>query len=267
VQSEYSDVIEVPLYSELATDSYQTKSKMARKADFKAVFDLLAGRPVDRNLRDEVDPKHELEAAGPDDAVVLYVVSHGYADPRGVFYLMPYDTGGANLGISEDVLQRCQTNPDKSAQCHRAEDLLRRSVSSDDLSAWWSGVDAGKMVMILDSCHSGAVPGKEFRPGPLGDPGFGQLAYDKGMEILTASQPAQTELGEWVTGGEGRTLLVDTFETVIQANPRAGLEGWLRDTEQQLPTTVKNLYPQLNDETVQRPVLLDFAPKGPASVR
>jgi hypothetical protein len=178
-----------------------------------------------------------------------YVASHGYADPHGIFYLMPYDTGGANLGISEDVLQRCQTTADRSAQCQRAKDLLRRSVSSGDLAAWWSG------------CHSGAVPGKEFRPGPLGDPGFGQLAYDKGMEILTASQPAQTELREWVTGGEGRTLLVDAFETVVRANPHARLEEWLRDTEQQLPLTVKNLYPQLKDDAAQRPVLLDFSPK------
>jgi hypothetical protein len=53
LQAEYSEVIEIPLYSELAPDSYQPKSKMARKADFKAALDLLAGRSVDRNLRDE----------------------------------------------------------------------------------------------------------------------------------------------------------------------------------------------------------------------
>ncbi len=112
--------------------------------------------------------------------------------------------------------------------------------------------------MILDSCHSGAVPGKEFRPGPLGDPGFGQLSYDKGMQILSASQPAQTEQGEWVTGGEGRTLLVDALETVAKANPQQTLEQWLEGTEQQLPITAKRLYPALKEEDVQLPVLLDF---------
>ena len=133
------------------------------------------------------------------------------------------------------------------------------SVSSADLASWWGGVDAGQMVMILDSCHSGAVSGKDFRPGPLGDPGFGQLGYDKGMQILSASQPAQTEKGEWVTGGDGRTLLVDALETVARAHPEQSTEQWIRGIEQQLPAMARQLYPALTKEDVQVPVLLDFA--------
>jgi hypothetical protein len=136
---------------------------------------------------------------------------------------------------------------------------MQHSVSSGDLTAWWNGIDAGQMVMILDTCHSGAVQGKEFRPAPLGDPGFGQLSYDKGMIILTASQPTQTERGESVSGGEGRTLLVDALDTVAQANPKQSLERWLQDTERQLPKLAKSLYPQLADENVQHPSLLDFS--------
>jgi hypothetical protein len=258
LRAEYTEVVEIPLYSDLDTESNQPKLKVASKADLRAVLDVLAGRSVEAKLRDEVDPKHELRAAGPDDAVVLYVASHGYADPQGTFYLMPYDTG-PNWGVTEDVLTRCETKPDQSAACKQAGDLLAHSVSSADLTAWWSGVDAGEMVMILDSCHSGAVSGKEFRPGPLGDPRFGQLSYDKGMQILSASQPAQTAQGEWVSGGEGRTLLVDALETVAKTNPQNTLEQWLQDTEQQLPTTAKRLYPTLRDNEVQLPVLLDFA--------
>jgi WD40 repeat protein len=260
----YSEVVEVPLYSDLDANSNQVRLKTASKADLKAVLDLLADRPVNPSLRDEVDPKHQLRAAGPDDAVVLYVASHGYADPQGTFYLMPYDTG-ANWGITEDVLTRCRTSPDQSAACKQAEDLLAHSVSSSDLTLWWSGVDAGEMVMILDSCHSGAVPGKEFRPGPLGDPGFGQLSYDKGMVILSASQPAQTEQGEWVSGGEGRTLLVDALEDIAKGNPQQTLEQWLQGTEQQLPIAAKQLYPALRKEDVQLPVLLDFSKKARGS--
>jgi hypothetical protein len=33
-----------------------------------------------------------------------------------------------------------------------------------------------------------AVAGTEFKPGPMGSRGLGQLAYDKGMRILTATQ-------------------------------------------------------------------------------
>ena len=42
--------------------------------------------------------------------------------------------------------------------------------------------------MIVDACHSAASVGEEFKPGPMGSRGLGQLAFDKGMRILAASQ-------------------------------------------------------------------------------
>jgi hypothetical protein len=114
----YSEVVENPLYSEFAADSNQVKEKKARKADLKAVLDLLSDRAVEPGLREEVDPNHQLRAAGPGDAVVLYVASHGYADPQGTFYLMPYDTG-SNWGITEDMLTRC-ASADQSRACVKA---------------------------------------------------------------------------------------------------------------------------------------------------
>ena len=261
---DYPEVIEVPLYSD-HNDDNQIKPNAANKADLRAVLDLLAGRVVGPSLRDEVDSKHELRAASPNDAVVLYVASHGYADPQGTFYLMPYDTG-LNWGVTEDILTACRTHPDQSPACKQAQDLLAHSVSSADLASWWTGVDAGEPVMILDSCHSGAAPGKEFRPGPLGDPGLGQLSYDKGMQILSASQPAQTAQGDWLTGGEGRTLLVDALETVSKENPQQSLEHWLHGLEEELPRTAKRLHPELKEEDAQVPVLLDFAKKANITV-
>jgi WD40 repeat protein len=87
--TDYSEVVEVPLYSDFATDSNQVTLKSATKADLRAALGVLAGRFVDRSLRDEIDPKHQLRVAGPDDAVILYVASHGYDNPHGVFYLIP----------------------------------------------------------------------------------------------------------------------------------------------------------------------------------
>jgi WD40 repeat protein len=264
LRAQYSNPVEIQLYSDLDEVSNQPRLKIATKANLRAALDVLSGRPVDPKTRNEIDPKHQLQAAKPGDAVVLYVASHGYADSRGTFYLLPYDTG-SNWGITEDVLTRCQVKPDDSTSCKRAQDLLSHSVSSADLTAWWSGVDAHEMVMILDSCHSGAVPGADFRPGPLGDPGFGQLSYDKRMQILSASQPTQTAQGEWVSGGEGRTLLVDALEEAAGANPQPTLGQWLRKAEQQLPIIAKRLYPTLKEEQIQLPVLLDFArPVGEA---
>ena len=68
-------MVEIPLYSDLAPDSAQMKANTAKKADLKVALDLLAGRAVDPKLQEEVDPKHQLQAATPDDAVVLYVAS------------------------------------------------------------------------------------------------------------------------------------------------------------------------------------------------
>ncbi len=46
----------------------------------------------------------------------------------------------------------------------------------------------GEMVMIVDACHSAASVGEDFKPGPMGSRGLGQLAFDKGMRILAATQ-------------------------------------------------------------------------------
>ena len=218
----------------------------------------MAGRQVDSQLRREIDPRAELRAATPDDAVVVYVASHGYAAPGGSFYLIPYDTG-SGWGITEEVLGACATKSDGSAACDQARAFLAHSISSANLAAWWRGVDAGESIMILDTCHAAAATEKGFRPGPLGDPGLGQLSYDKAMRILVASRPAQTEQGTWNDGGEGRTLLAEALETVARANPEWSVAEWLKGAEQELPLRMKQLFPQIKDTEIQLPELLDFA--------
>ena len=71
--------------------------------------------------------------------------------------------------------------------CAQAQDFLNHSISNADLAQWWDGVDAGSLIMIFDTCYAGAVSGRDFRPAPLGENGFGQLAFDKGLVILRTS--------------------------------------------------------------------------------
>ena len=246
----YSGVIDIPLYSD-RNDQDEVSVNHARKASLQAVFDLLAGRSVDPSLRNEVDAKHQIQPAAPDDIVVLYVASHGFADPGGNLYLIPSDTGQSPL--TEAVLTNCRRTHTPSAGCHDADAFLRHSISSADLFAWWQGVDAGESILILDSCHSGAAPGRAFRPAPLGDPGFGQLSYDKRMLLLAASQPDQTERAA------GRfTLLVEALDTVARGNPAAGLTDWLRGVDRQLPITMETRFPDIRKNDVQSSLLLDF---------
>ncbi len=154
--------------------------RQATKDNFRSILALLAGAPgadrtrlrtvpgIDRSALDKI------AKATPDDLVVIAFSGHGYADPAGQFHLLPTDSGQAGAP---------------------AAFASSRLISSADLSDWLRPVDAGQMALIIDACHAGAsVATPEFRPGPLGDAGFGQLAYDKGMLILAASQASELAL-------------------------------------------------------------------------
>jgi hypothetical protein len=103
----------------------------------------------------------------------------------------------------------------------------------------------------------GAVSGKDFRPAPLGDAGFGQLSYDKGMRVLCAAQPAQTERGVWLDGG-GRTLLAEALERVTGREPDASIGEWLKAAQAELPKLIRQIFPGMKESEVQTPVLFDF---------
>ncbi len=107
--------------------------------------------------------------ATPDDAVFLSFSGHGYAAKDGQFYLFP-----------SDILGSCGT---------AGGDLLQSAISADELAGWLRKIDAGEMTFILDSCYSAqSVQANGFKPGPMGSRGLGQLAYDKRIRILAASQ-------------------------------------------------------------------------------
>src|SRR5207237_3254783 len=114
----------------------------------------------------------------------------------------------------------------------------------------------GEMVMVLDSCHSGAAPGQGFRPGPLGDRGFGQLAYDKGLRIFAATQPEKVARGTAVQGPA--TLLIEALNTAATSTVGQAIGAWLRTAEGMLPHRARQLYPTLNEDDLQWPELMDF---------
>jgi WD40 repeat protein/uncharacterized caspase-like protein len=169
---QYEQVVPVTLVSDYETRDCQKvpTAKQATKDNFRTVLELLAGNNTNRKLLDGVENANQLQKASPDDLVLIMYSSHGYADRAGNFYFIPYDTGsGKGKVFTETVRQH--------------------SISSEELSLWLRDVDAGEMVMIVDACHSAAaITGQDFKPGPMGSRGLGQLSYDKGMRILTATQ-------------------------------------------------------------------------------
>ncbi len=129
----------------------------ATKADIRTALDAIA------------------KQATPDDVLVLSFSGHGYTSPDGMFYVFPSDIQGS-----------CS---DPNA------DLLKGAISADELAEWLRPIDAGEMTFILDACYSAkSVEANDFKPGPMGSRGLGQLAYDKRMRILAASQSDATAI-------------------------------------------------------------------------
>jgi hypothetical protein len=240
-------VIDVPLYSDYSDHG----RGLARKGMLQAVLDLLGGRKVAADLRQKVDAGNQIERATPDDLVVLYIASHGVADPQGNLHLVPYDTGAEPVTMSE--LTRCFAHAAQPS-CVDATNFLHSTISSDELSDWWESIDAEQAILVIDSCHSGAITGSSFRPAPLGDPGLGQLSYDKRMFLLAAAQAAQTVPGDL---NVGTTFLAEALKTVSQDHPERSVTDWLREVNQELPALEKQ--GETGFDEVQTPVLLDFA--------
>ena len=146
----------------------------AAKAEIREVLARLAGRTPTPGTLAGVAGADRLAKATPDDLVIVTFSGHGYTQEDGTFYLL-----GSDLGRRNEPLPQA----------------LAKFISSEELSEWLRPIDAGEMALIIDACHSAAKrnqPG--FKPGPMGDRGLGQLAYDKAMRILAASQAEDVAL-------------------------------------------------------------------------
>jgi uncharacterized caspase-like protein len=121
-----------------------------------------------------------LKRAEPEDAVLLFFAGHGLAN-KDRFYLLPHDLGYSGPGgqMSEAEFGR----------------MLAHGISDRELEAAFEGVDAGRLLLVIDACNSGqALEAEERRRGPMNSRGLAQLAYEKGMYILSASQGFQAAL-------------------------------------------------------------------------
>jgi WD40 repeat protein len=113
----------------------------------------------------------------PEDGLLVYFSGHGTADGNR-FYLIPHDLGYQG---SRDRL---------NAAGLRA--ILTRSISDRELEGAFEKMDAGQLLLVIDACNSGqALDAEEKRRGPMNSKGLAQLAYEKGMYVLTASQSVE----------------------------------------------------------------------------
>src|SRR5690606_19224221 len=73
--------------------------------------------------------------------------------------------------------------------------IVDTAISDADLEKVLASIDARRVMLVIDSCHSGAVAADSGqRVGPFNTRGLAQLAYEKGMYVLGASQSYQAAL-------------------------------------------------------------------------
>ncbi len=204
----------------------------------------------------------QLDAARPDDVVIVSYSGHGWADPKGNFYILPADTKWPDETKPPDV------------------DSM---ISTADMTRFLGKIDAGEMALIIDACQSAAsIDSGGFKAGPMGDAGLGQLAFDKGLRILAATQADKPAL-ESDRLGQGLLTYALADEGITAAGGRADIDGdhritldeWLRYATHRLPSLSREaqqgkltaargvvlINRSAEERPVQEPSLFDFTGK------
>ncbi|HZN05795.1 MAG TPA: caspase family protein [Pyrinomonadaceae bacterium] len=197
----------------------------ATKENILSVIKRLAGEPGPPTLK--AGAADGLKRVEPEDTVIIYYAGHGTAQQQR-FYLIPHDLGytGDRRRLTEAGLKT----------------MLSHSISDIELQAAVEGLDAGHLLLIIDACNSGqALEAEEKRRGPMNSKGLAQLAYEKGMYILTAAQSFQAAL-EAAQLGHGYltyALVEEGLKTpVADAEPKDGVliaREWLNFATERVP--------------------------------
>ena len=197
----------------------------ATKANILEAIKRLSGEPGPPTLKS--GPLDALKRAEPEDTVVIYYAGHGTAQAQR-FYLIPHDLGytGERTKLTEQGLKT----------------ILAHSISDVELETAVEGLDAGHLLLIIDACNSGqALEAEEKRRGPMNSKGLAQLAYEKGMYILTAAQSFQAALEASQLGHGYLTyaLVEEGLKTpVADSAPKDGVviaREWLNFATERVP--------------------------------
>jgi len=199
----------------------------ATKANFLSALRRLAGASGSEAPSLKAGLFDRLRPAEPEDAVIIYFAGHGTAQGQR-FYLIPHDLGyaGDRGALNEDGLNA----------------ILSHSISDLELEESVEGLAAGSLLMVIDACNSGqALEAEEKRRGPMNSKGLAQLAYEKGMYILTAAQSYQAAL-EAAQFGHGLltyALVEEGLKTAVaDTEPKDGIlsaREWLDFATERVP--------------------------------
>jgi uncharacterized caspase-like protein len=214
----YNPSVVIPLLNEEAT-----------KENILLALRRLAGTSTGPLPANAPPSLSKINVAQPEDAVLVYFSGHGTAQGDR-FYLIPHDLGYSGL--------RSELNADG------LQAILTHSVSDTELEDTLKPLDVEQLLLVIDACNSGqALEAEEKRRGPMNTRGLAQLAYEKGMYVLTASQSVEVAfesealkhsylayalVEEGIKSGaadgdrDGQVLLDEWFDYAMERVPRMG---------------------------------------------
>ena len=169
-------------------------------------------------LPGQADLFSSVSAVQPEDGVFLFYAGHGTASASH-FYLLPQDFNPAAAVDNQ--------------QSHTISDI--------DLSHLLETTSPTRSFLIIDACNSGeALGGDKFVPGPMNSLGLAQLAYEKGLYILAASQGNEYAMeAPELAGGHGYltyALVEEGLKTQAAAeNGSVLLRPWFEFASRRVP--------------------------------
>ena len=159
----YNPIVTIPLLNSEAT-----------KANILLALERLSGANTTPLPSSAPAVLSRIKPAQPEDAVLVYFSGHGVSASNR-FYLVPHDMG--------------YKGPRNQLDRVGLANILTHGISDEELETALQPLDANKLLLVIDACYSGqAIESTERRHGPMNTKGLAQLAYEKGIYILTASQ-------------------------------------------------------------------------------
>ncbi|MGA2571600.1 MAG: caspase family protein [Terracidiphilus sp.] len=199
----FSKVVTVSLLDDQAT-----------AAHIRAALSILSGARLPLSDADR-ELLSGLERTQPEDGVFLFYAGHGTAVGNR-FYLLPHDL---------------------DPKLFAADPEGAHAISDLDLDQLFEKIDGRHFLVIVDACRSGqALEAEEKRQGAMNSRGLAQLAYEKGMYILTASQAYQPAM-EAAQYGHGLLTysLLDQISHPAVTNEDINLLDWLEEASKKVP--------------------------------
>jgi WD40 repeat protein/uncharacterized caspase-like protein len=170
-----ADLLSTVLYEELSkSSSFKEIVPPVELIDEEATVGNILVALQQLSDEHETATKHppqlsRLSPTSPDDAVFLYFSGHGGK------------VGSQYLLLANEFEINAKTKKWSGA------------ITDIQLAAELSKLKASKIVVILDSCESGSALGSgQSSVGPYNFRSFAQMAYDKGMFVIAATQSRQS---------------------------------------------------------------------------